>query len=52
MRTALVSEVPELVLDPTEEAPRLARRFLADRFAEWGITDDYVGRLVVWEPVR
>ncbi|MFG2088720.1 MULTISPECIES: ATP-binding protein [unclassified Spirillospora] len=44
-------ETPTLVLDPTDEAPRLARRFLAERFAEWGIADDYVGRLVVCELV-
>ena len=47
----LVPEVPTIVLEPTDEAPRLARRFLADRFAEWGIADDYVGRLVVSELV-
>ncbi|MGP4022986.1 ATP-binding protein [Actinomadura sp. 3N407] len=29
----------------------MARRFLAERFAEWGIPDDYVGRLVVCELV-
>ncbi|WP_433465420.1 ATP-binding protein [Spirillospora sp. CA-128828] len=51
MRTALVPEVPTLVLDPTDQAPRLARGFLAERFAEWGIADDYVGRLVVCELV-
>jgi anti-sigma regulatory factor (Ser/Thr protein kinase) len=49
--TALAPEVPRLVLDPTDQAPRLARRFLAERFAEWGIEDDYVGRLVVCELV-
>ncbi|MEU8345021.1 ATP-binding protein [Spirillospora sp. NPDC048832] len=48
---AFAPEVPTLVLEPTEEAPRLARRFLAERFAEWGIEDDYVGRLVVCELV-
>ncbi|TDE36882.1 ATP-binding protein [Actinomadura sp. 6K520] len=52
MSTALAPEVPPpLVLDATEQAPRLARRFLAERFAEWGIEDDYVGRLVVCELV-
>ncbi|TDE32409.1 ATP-binding protein [Actinomadura sp. 6K520] len=51
MRTACVSEVPTLVLDATDQAPRLARGFLAARFAEWGIGDDYVGRLVVCELV-
>lgn len=48
---ALAPETPTLVLDPTEQAPRLARRFLAERFAEWGIDDDHVGRLVVCELV-
>jgi anti-sigma regulatory factor (Ser/Thr protein kinase) len=42
-------EVPTLVLDPDDQAPRLARRFLAEQFAGWGITDDYMGRLVVCE---
>jgi anti-sigma regulatory factor (Ser/Thr protein kinase) len=42
-------EVPTIVLDSTDQAPRLARRFLAEQFACWGITDDYVGRLVVCE---
>lgn len=49
--TALAPEVPTLVLDPNDQAPGLARRFLAARFAEWGIEDDYVGRLVVCELV-
>lgn len=40
-----------LVIGPTNQAPRLARRFLADRFRELGIADDYVGRLVVTELV-
>ncbi|NEA24600.1 ATP-binding protein [Actinomadura bangladeshensis] len=44
-------ETPTLVLEPDAEAPRLARRFLAERFAEWGISDDYVGRVVVSELV-
>jgi anti-sigma regulatory factor (Ser/Thr protein kinase) len=42
---------PTLVLDPDDQAPRLARTFLADLFAEWEIKDDYVGRLVVCELV-
>ncbi|MEU8341082.1 ATP-binding protein [Spirillospora sp. NPDC048832] len=29
----------------------MARRFVAERFAEWGIEDDYVGRLVACELV-
>lgn len=48
---AFALEVPTLVLDPTDRAPALAREFLAERFREWGITDDYVGRLVVCELV-
>ncbi|MEU9874063.1 MULTISPECIES: ATP-binding protein [unclassified Actinomadura] len=42
-------EVPTIVLDCTDQAPRLARRFLAEQFASWGISDDYMGRLVVCE---
>ncbi|TDD94352.1 ATP-binding protein [Actinomadura rubrisoli] len=50
--TALAPEVPPtLVLDPTDQAPGVARAFLAARFREWGIADDYVGRLVVCELV-
>ncbi|TDE27868.1 ATP-binding protein [Actinomadura sp. 6K520] len=49
--TATASEVPTLVLEPTDQAPLLARRFLAERFREWGIADDYLGRLVVCELV-
>lgn len=49
--TAPTPENPILVLNPTAEAPRLAREFLAKCFAEWGITDDYVGRLIVCELV-
>ncbi|TDC44975.1 hypothetical protein E1281_31850, partial [Actinomadura sp. KC345] len=52
MPAALAPEAPStLVLDPDSDAPRLARRFLAGRFAEWGIEDDYVGRVVVCELV-
>ncbi|URM99630.1 ATP-binding protein [Actinomadura madurae] len=51
MLTAMAPEVPTLVLDPTDRAPWLARRFIAERFAEWGIEDDYVARLVVCELV-
>ncbi|GAA4364123.1 hypothetical protein GCM10023088_07990 [Actinomadura verrucosospora] len=43
------TEVPTIVLDSTDQAPRRARRFLAEQFARWGITDDYTGRLVVCE---
>lgn len=49
--TASAPEIPTLVLDPTDQAPRLARRFLAERFREWGIADDYIGRLVICELV-
>ena len=42
-------EVPTIVLDSTDQAPRLARRFLAEQFASWGISEDYLGRLVVCE---
>ncbi|GAA2138754.1 ATP-binding protein [Actinomadura napierensis] len=49
--TAQVPEVPTIVLEPTGEAPRLARLFLADQFAAWGIKDDYVARLIVCELV-
>jgi anti-sigma regulatory factor (Ser/Thr protein kinase) len=48
---ALAPEPPMLVLDPSNQAPGLARRFLAKRFAAWGIADDYVGRLVICELV-
>ncbi|TYB42908.1 ATP-binding protein [Actinomadura chibensis] len=47
---ALAPEVP-LLLDPTDRAPGLARGFLAARFLEWGIADDYLGRVVVSELV-
>lgn len=42
-------EVPMIVLGSTDQAPRLARRFLAEQFARWGISEDYLGRLVVCE---
>jgi anti-sigma regulatory factor (Ser/Thr protein kinase) len=44
-------EVPTIVLEPTGEAPRLAREFLGKCFAEWGMPDDYLGRLIVCELV-
>ncbi|WP_285695891.1 ATP-binding protein [Actinomadura sp. NBRC 104412] len=47
----LAPEVPVLVLAPSERAPALARRFIAERFRELEIADDYVGRLVVTELV-
>ncbi|MFC4051982.1 ATP-binding protein [Actinomadura syzygii] len=50
--TALVSEAPPpLVLEPSERAPWIARRFLVARFSEWGIADDSLGRVVVSELV-
>ncbi len=49
--TASAPEVPTLVLDATDQAPRLARSFLAERFREWGIANEYLGRLVVCELV-
>jgi anti-sigma regulatory factor (Ser/Thr protein kinase) len=47
----LAPEVPVLVLEPSDRAPGQARRFLAERFRELKIADDYVGRLVVTELV-
>ncbi|TDC97311.1 ATP-binding protein [Actinomadura sp. 7K507] len=44
-------EIPTVFLKPDSEAPRLARRFLAECFAEWGIEDDYLGRLIICELV-
>ncbi|MFI0405494.1 ATP-binding protein [Actinomadura sp. 3N508] len=41
----------ECVLERTEEAVGAARRFLAERFAGWGIVDDFDGRLIVSELV-
>ena len=49
--TAPEAPTPTLLLDSTDHAPRHAREFLADRFREWGIKDDYVGRPVVCELV-
>ncbi|MEO3828291.1 ATP-binding protein [Actinomadura sp. B10D3] len=47
----LAPEAAPLVLDPSDEAPAKARRYLTDRFRELGHTDDFVGRLVVTELV-
>ncbi|GAA1791283.1 ATP-binding protein [Actinomadura chokoriensis] len=44
-------EPAPLVLDPSDEAPAKARRYLTDRFRELGHADDFVGRLVVTELV-
>ena len=49
--SAMAPEIPTLVLEATERSPRIARRFVAERFAEWGIADDYIARLVVCELV-
>jgi anti-sigma regulatory factor (Ser/Thr protein kinase) len=51
MSTVMAPGDRTLLLDPTDDAPRLARRFLAEEFAGWGIEDDYLGRLVVSELV-
>lgn len=44
-------EIPALLLDPDENAPALARDFLATLFREWGSADDFMARLVVCELV-
>ncbi|TDC43771.1 ATP-binding protein [Actinomadura sp. KC345] len=49
--TVTPPEIPMLILDSSDQAPRLARRFLAEQFREWRIDDDYVARLVVCELV-
>ncbi|WP_242886273.1 ATP-binding protein [Actinomadura litoris] len=51
MAATFAPEIPTLVLEPTERAPGIARRFVGARFAGWGIADDHVGRLVVSELV-
>ena len=52
MPTALLApEAPALVLEPSDQAPSLARRYLTERFRELGIADDFVGRVVVSELV-
>ncbi|WP_433466594.1 ATP-binding protein [Spirillospora sp. CA-128828] len=47
----LAPEAPALVLEPSDQAPSLARRYLTERFRELGHPDDFVGRLVVTELV-
>ncbi len=47
----LTPEAPPLVLEPSDRAPSLARRYLTERFRELGIADDFVGRVVVSELV-
>ncbi|MFA1542861.1 ATP-binding protein [Actinomadura monticuli] len=44
-------EIPTLLLNPNENAPALARDFVAARFREWGSADDFMARLVVCELV-
>jgi anti-sigma regulatory factor (Ser/Thr protein kinase) len=44
-------DVSTLVLEPDEQAPARARRFVAERFAAWGVTDDHNGRIIVSELV-
>ncbi|MEV3920424.1 ATP-binding protein [Actinomadura coerulea] len=44
-------EVSTVVLEPTDEAPLLARRFLSDQFAAWKIADDYAACVVISELV-
>jgi anti-sigma regulatory factor (Ser/Thr protein kinase) len=50
MRTDAETDAP-LVLEPTERAPATARRFLAERFAAWGVADDHDARIIVTELV-
>lgn len=40
-----------LVLEPTDQAPAKARRYVSERFGALGHSDDFVGRLVVTELV-
>ncbi|MFB4312062.1 ATP-binding protein [Actinomadura sp. GTD37] len=47
----LAPEAAPLVLEPSDEAPGKARRYLTDRFRDLGHADDFVGRLVVTELV-
>ncbi|WP_433474704.1 ATP-binding protein [Spirillospora sp. CA-142024] len=49
--TAVAPGVPTLVLEPSDRAPALARRFVAEWFREWGIADDSDVRVVVSELV-
>jgi anti-sigma regulatory factor (Ser/Thr protein kinase) len=44
-------EGPVLVLESDDHAPSRARRFVTKVFAEWGISDDFVARLVASELV-
>ncbi|MEU8346104.1 Histidine kinase-like ATPase domain-containing protein [Actinomadura meyerae] len=49
--SAPAPEIPTILLEPNENAPALARDFLAGLFREWGSADDYMARLVVSELV-
>lgn len=50
MSSAVVEPgVPTLVVEPCERAPGRARKFVAARFREWGITDDGDALVVVSE---
>jgi len=49
--SASAPEIPTLFLDPTDQAPALARDFLSAHFGEWGSADDFMARLVVCELV-
>ncbi|URN09153.1 ATP-binding protein [Actinomadura madurae] len=51
MPTAVAPGVPALVLEPSDRAPALARRFVAGWFREWGIADDSDARVIVSELV-
>ncbi|MGI5206548.1 ATP-binding protein [Spirillospora sp. CA-108201] len=49
--TAVAPEVPTLVLEPSDRAPGLARRFVGAWFRAWEIADDADARVVVSELV-
>lgn len=49
--TVVAPEVPEIVLEPSDRAPGLARRFVAEQFREREISDDSDVRVVVSELV-
>ncbi|GGU93070.1 hypothetical protein GCM10010182_05620 [Actinomadura cremea] len=49
--TKHAGEVPTVVLESSDRAPGTARRFVADRFREWGLGDDRTARLIVSELV-
>jgi anti-sigma regulatory factor (Ser/Thr protein kinase) len=49
--TAVAPGAQTLVLEPSDRAPALARRFVAAWFREWGLGDDSDARTVVSELV-